>query len=323
MAPGAPTGVLLPRPWVRSRSATSPGRLHPGMQRLSIVRSLRLALIALTLVLAAVAAVGVASLIRDRQRYETTLVQSAGISTAAANLQTASVAEQAVLRDATGPGAPAARRQATRAYISAATTALEQARTDPQSVRLLREEIRAHDAGRFPAARGAANRLQARQQVRQARARDRSRSRSRNALVVVAIAGALALIGALLLITALVAWMRRPLDALVAATRDLAAGQLDRRVVPAGPPELQQLGRSFNAMGEELASAQRRIETERQRLAVTIESLGDALLVTEPDSARIATVNPRAGELVPSLTPGINVDAPDEPAAAARGGARR
>ena len=53
-------------------------------------------------------------------------------------------------------------------------------------------------------------------------------------------------------------------------------------------------------MGDELAGAQRRIEAERHRLAVTIESLGDALIVTEPDSTTIATVNPRAGELVPS-----------------------
>ena len=283
------------------------------MQRLSIVRSLRLALITLTLVLAAVAAVGVASLIHARQRYESTLVQSAGLATAAANLQTASVAEQAVLRDATGPGAAAARRQATRTYLSAVAAAAARARSDPESVRLLRGQIRAHDARRFAAARTAANSLQARQHVRQAQARDRSQSRSRDAVVLVVIAGALALIGALFVITALVASMRRPLDALVGATRDLAAGQLDRRVAPAGPRELQQLGRSFNAMGEELAAAQRRIEAERRRLAVTIESLGDALIVTEPNSARIATVNPRASQLVPSLTLGSDVDAATSP----------
>ena len=218
-----------------------------------------------------------------------------------------------MLRDATGPGAAATRRQAHRTYLAAAAAALVRARSDPASVRLLRAEIRAHDARRFAAARTAANRLQVRQQLRQAQARNRSQSQSRDALVLVVIAGALALIGALLLITALVASMRRPLDALVAATRDLAAGQLDRRVVPAGPRELQQLGRSFNAMGEELAAAQRRIEAQRRRLAVTIESLGDALIVTEPDSTRIATVNPRASELVPSLTPGTDVDAATSP----------
>ena len=40
------------------------------MQRLSIARSLRLALLALTLALAVVAALGIASLYDARQRYE-------------------------------------------------------------------------------------------------------------------------------------------------------------------------------------------------------------------------------------------------------------
>ena len=68
--------------------------------------------------------------------------------------------------------------------------------------------------------------------------------------------------------------MRRPLDALVEATRDLAAGELER------------------------------IEEERHRLAVTVESLGDALIVTEPGATTIATINPRAAELVPELIVG-------------------
>ena len=79
-------------------------------------------------------------------------------------------------RDATGPGAAAARRQAARTYRATAAAALTRARTDQESARLLRDQIRAHDAGRFAAARSAANRLQARQQVCQEQARDRSRS---------------------------------------------------------------------------------------------------------------------------------------------------
>jgi signal transduction histidine kinase/CheY-like chemotaxis protein len=66
-------------------------------------------------------------------------------------------------------------------------------------------------------------------------------------------------------------------------------------------------------MGADLATAQRRIEEERHRLAVTIESLGDALIVTEPGSNTIATVNPRATDLVPELTVGSQVDAEDSP----------
>jgi signal transduction histidine kinase/DNA-binding response OmpR family regulator len=93
----------------------------------------------------------------------------------------------------------------------------------------------------------------------------------------------------------------------------LAEGKLERRVEPSGPRELQDLAGAFNAMGEDLATAQRRIEEERRRLAVTIESLGDALIVTEPGSPTIATVNPRAAELVPELAVGDRVDAEPSP----------
>jgi signal transduction histidine kinase len=283
------------------------------MQRLSIARSLRLALIALTLVLAVVAVAGVAALIRARQRYEKTLVQSTAVSTAVANLLTAGVAEQEVLQTATGPGTAAVRRRAARAYESAAAIALADARNDPESLRHVQSQIRARGAGRAAQARAEATRAQSRQRQRQAQARDRSQADSRNALLVVIVAGALALVGALALIAALVASMRRPLDALVGATRDLAAGDLGRRVVPAGPRELQELGRSFNSMGDELAAAQQRLEAERQRLAVTVESLGDGLIVTEPGSSRIAAANPRMTELIPGLTPGEHTDGPHSP----------
>ena len=48
----------------------------------------------------------------------------------------------------------------------------------------------------------------------------------------------------------------RPIDELRAATRDLAAGRLDRRVEPAGGREVADLGRSFNAMADELEHQQ-------------------------------------------------------------------
>ncbi len=56
------------------------------MQRLSIARSLRLALIGLTIVLTFVAVLGVTSLLSARARYERTLTDSATLSISAANL---------------------------------------------------------------------------------------------------------------------------------------------------------------------------------------------------------------------------------------------
>jgi signal transduction histidine kinase/HAMP domain-containing protein len=300
------------------------------MQHLSIARSLRLALVALTLALALVAALGIASLYNSRQTYENKLEQTSSLATAAANLASAGIAEEEVLRDARGPTAAAARSQVAAAYETAAATATKLAGQDPASKRLVRAQVAAEDRARalaldnqVPAAtavsgplaraRTLAAELQARQLAREAAARKQARDDSRRALVLIIVAGVLALAGALALITVLVRSMRRPLDELVDATHSLGEGQLERRVNPSGPRELQDLGGAFNAMGEDLATAQRRIEDERQRLAVTIESLGDALIVTEPGSSTIATVNPRAADLVPELVVGIQVDSEDSP----------
>ncbi len=160
------------------------------MQRLSIARLLRLALVGLTLALALVAALGVASLYNARQRYETTLSNSASLATAAANLQTAAIAEQEVLRDVRGPGAPTARAQAAAAYRAAASRATALASGDPESLRLVREQIA---AGPTVSAGAFAARVQARQRARQAAARSRTRSDTRRAVVLVAVAGVLAL----------------------------------------------------------------------------------------------------------------------------------
>ena len=54
-----------------------------------MARSLRLALIALAIALAAIAAFAVSSVYRSRQSYENTLVSSSSLSTAAANLAAA------------------------------------------------------------------------------------------------------------------------------------------------------------------------------------------------------------------------------------------
>ena len=294
------------------------------MRRLSIARSLRPALIGLTIVLAVIAAGGVASLDSARERYEDTLAQTSELATAVANLTSASLAEAEVLRDARGPAAYAARREAFRGFAGAALNATALARSDPHSARLVAGQIaeqqsirRLATQGRLGTAAGSvpleragmlAVALQARQQARQATARALARSRSRRAIATVVATGLLALVAALALIAVIVGSMRRPLDALVEATRGLAAGELARRVQPSGPRELRDLGTAFNAMGDDLANAQLRIEEERRRLAVTIASLGDALLVTEPGSSTIATANPRAADLVPELCPGAPAD---------------
>src|SRR5947209_12477703 len=133
------------------------------MQRLSIARSLRLALVCLIVALAVVAALGVASLYRARQRYENTLASSSSLATAAANLQTAAIAEQEVRREIRASGAALARAQAVAAYRAAAASATSLARADPRSARLLRAQLA---AGPTVGAGGLATALEARQRAR-------------------------------------------------------------------------------------------------------------------------------------------------------------
>src|SRR6185437_4000143 len=111
------------------------------MGRFSIARSLRLALIGLSIALASVAAAGIASLYSARQRYENVLARSSDLGTAVANLTSAGVVQVEIAHDATGPKAPAARRQAAAAFQSSARAAMALASADSVSAKLLTHQI--------------------------------------------------------------------------------------------------------------------------------------------------------------------------------------
>ncbi len=120
---------------------------------MSIAHSLRLALIGLTVALAAVAAIGVSSLYRSRQDYEDALAQSSALATAAASLATAGVAEEGVLRDARGPADAVIRRQAAVAFAGAVGEVARLARDDRESARLVADQLSAENTARSLAAR--------------------------------------------------------------------------------------------------------------------------------------------------------------------------
>jgi nitrogen fixation/metabolism regulation signal transduction histidine kinase len=239
------------------------------MGRFSIARSLRLALVGLAIALASVAAAGIASLYNARQRYENVLARSSDLGTAVANLTSAGVVQVEIAHDATGPLAPAARRQAAGAFDRSAQAATALAVPDPVSAKLLDRQISLQrlavaqaqsgrlksasaGGGTLASAASVADQLQARQRVRQEQASDRDRNQSRDAITIAIVAGVLALIASLVLIAGLVRSMRRPLDELVGASGELASGRLERRVQPGGPRELRELGLAFNAMADDL-----------------------------------------------------------------------
>ncbi|HVL97171.1 MAG TPA: ATP-binding protein, partial [Solirubrobacteraceae bacterium] len=307
------------------------------MHRLSIARSLLLALVGLTLALAAVAALEVASLYDARQDYENSLARTYAGEVAAANLLAAGVVEETVLR--ARRGLRLARTRAAAAYDRAAEAAAAAARGDERSQRLAaraaaaQRRVRAAAADARRAGRGSPRRrdaalerlaaalrdartaaaaLAGRQAARRADARDEVERRTELALIAAAVAGALALVAALGLVSLMVGGLRRPLERLVAATRRLAAGDLHARVEPSGPAELRELSAAFNSMAADLETALQRVEAGRRRLATVIESLGDGLVVCDGYS-RVIEVNPRAGWLVPEVTPGVALADADGP----------
>jgi signal transduction histidine kinase/DNA-binding NarL/FixJ family response regulator len=295
-------------------------KYRPAMRRLSIARSVRVALLGLTLALTLLAGIGVASLYSTRQHYEDRVAADYALEADAAKLLAAGVVEEATLRTAQGPGAAAQRRRARLAYDQTAAQARAQAAGDPASERLVAAAVAEQAAlrragaplGAALAARSPVAALAARQAVRRAQARASARSDSRRALFAVLGGAALALISVLALVATLLARVRRPLEEIVTAAERLSGGDLQARVASDGPAELRTLADAFNAMATALSQALEALETDRQRLAVIIESIGDGLLVLDADG-RVVTANPSARRLVADLKEGVLLSEADPP----------
>jgi signal transduction histidine kinase/DNA-binding response OmpR family regulator len=289
------------------------------MRRSSIARSVQTALLGLTIVLTTIAALGVAGLYASRQDYEDRLGDALSLQASAGKLLAAGVVEEATRRIAPGPQNIGTRARAREAFEIALSEARTLAANDERSAALVERAAQAQErlrddprptAGAL-AARGALAQLAARQRERIADARADARRSSRLAFVAIVAGGVLALVATLGLVAALVNRMRRPLDDLVEASQRLAGGETGVRVQDQGPGELRALGRSFNAMAGDLETASARVEAERRRLAVTVRSLGDALIIQGADGT-VTSVNPRAANLVPELTPGTRVGAGED-----------
>ena len=298
--------------------------------RRSIARTLRLALLGLTIVLAIIGAIGIAALYDARQTYENELTAASALEVSAANLLAATVALEANLARPRSRRAARFVQSAARSFEDGAGRLERLSRDDAATLALARRVTPARRDARalavhptiaatrtsarrnLPAVRAAVQQVAARQVARREAARDTAQRRSRTALITIVLGAGLALAGVLVFLTLLIGAMRRPLDDLVVATRRMSSGDLRARVDATGPKELQELGVAFNAMGAELATASERVETQRQRLATTIQSLGDGLVMCD-NGDRVTSMNPRASELVPGLRPGSAAHGPDSP----------
>ena len=201
-----------------------------------------------------------------------------------------------------GHGDAASRRR--RAFDAARADAEAKAANDPQS-RDARSRAGARPAGRCArATRRGATALRARrpvadlarrQQDRIDVARDDARDDSRQALLAILAGGGLALGGALALVAALLAAVRRPLDDLVAASGRLAGGRA-RRARRRGRPRRAARARALvqrdgRRPRDRAASASR---PSAGACDVTVRSLGDGLVIAGARTAPSRAVNPPA-----------------------------
>jgi len=87
-----------------------------------------------------------------------------------------------------------------------------------------------------------------------------------------------------------------PLARLEAASQRLSQGADQVRVAETGPAELAGLAHAFNAMAEAVTRARKALEASEERLAITLQSIGDAIISTDLHG-RVALMNPVAESL--------------------------
>ena len=106
---------------------------------------------------------------------------------------------------------------------------------------------------------------------------------------------------ATLLLISLLGWMLHrhvasPLGRLAQAANALRSGRTDVAVPEQGPLEIAVLAENFNAMARAIQEAQASLAASEERLAITLNSIGDALLATDTEE-RVTLMNPVAETL--------------------------
>ena len=334
-SPGGPQRLSQPRP------DEVHGPIVGRMRKLSIGRAVWVGLLGVTLVLGAVSAFAVAGIFDARQDYEDKLADSYELQVSAG--------AAADRRRAGGGGPAAARASAPRGRARSRGRRSRRRRARPRAwppptPRAPDREAPDRGAGARPrasaqsgpgrpdapdplgsallTARALSRELSARQEERRDEARDEAHDDTRRSVIIAVVAGLGALLGAVALIALLVASMRRPLDDLVGATGKLAGGDLDSASSRRARASCATSACRSTRWPSELDTAHRRLVEERERLAVTIESLGDALVVCDADGT-VASVEPARARARAALCAGASARGTGLAAARARRGAAR
>lgn len=295
----------------------------------SLANRLRIGFAITFALLAGVTVIGVARLFQLRENFEDELTRSYQLELAGEHLRQTFLVEQAAVRGAGTNPADARRRfrGATVATEMNLAAARELAAGDATAERLLRRRAEAEQrwrrsvaapilAGRAPpparqrrlagSALDAAEAMISHEDERRDSLRSEVTDDTRETALLVGAGLISGLIAAVLLFAGLISSMRRPLQRLVDASGKLAGGELRTRVEVGGPAETASLGMAFNEMADELQAAYRGIEESRQRLAITLESLGDGVITISSDGG-VTDANPAARRLMPRAKVGASI----------------
>src|SRR2546425_11715981 len=86
----------------------------------------------------------------------------------------------------------------------------------------------------------------------------------------------------------------RPLREIAAASKKLAAGNLDQRLPITGDEEIAALGTSLNTMAQNLSARMRELSEGKQRLELILEAMGQGVMVLDKNG-RVSLTNTSIG----------------------------
>lgn len=115
--------------------------------------------------------------------------------------------------------------------------------------------------------------------------------------LVIAVGAAVAAALGILLALLITGMTVGPIKRLTFVTREMAEGRLDQEITAASRDEVGDLSRAFNRMASRLKEAMGQVTAERDRLAIVLASMGDAIFVLDGEG-RVTMTNGAADKVL-------------------------
>ncbi len=115
--------------------------------------------------------------------------------------------------------------------------------------------------------------------------------------VVIAVGAAVAAVLGILLAFLITRMTVEPIKRLTAVSREMAEGNLDQEITAVSRDEVGDLSRAFNRMAARLKEAMAQVTAERDRMAIVMSSMGDAIFVLDREG-RVTMTNTAAEKVL-------------------------